>query len=1539
MEKTSNPNRTRIISGLSFGMLSSAEMLKMSSLHVCSRELYSRLPARAPAPFGVLDSRLGVSDKGAFCGTCGKGQRDCAGHWGHIELELPVFHIGFLRATTTVLQNVCKSCSRVLLTEDERKSYLKRLRDPSTDALKRGLIRRKITEATKKVTCCPWCGALNGPVKKVNGTTCFRLIHDKYRWEKVKSGMADGKESFLRLFDSVVGEESSIQPLSNRAVEELSPLKSRQILRAILDSDLDLLWQDRHRGRPENMILSHVMVPPIAIRPSVSMEAGAMTGSNEDDITIKLQEIVHINTALRIALEKGASSKMVQEDWDFLQVQVATLINGELPGMPPSLKPRRPIRALAQRLKGKQGRFRGNLSGKRVDFSGRTVISPDPNMPIHCVGVPLNVASIMTYPEAVTAFNLDRLRAAVSNGPIYPGAYSVRQAEGQVKSLSFGDRRKVAAMLKPGDVVERHLIDGDAVLFNRQPSLHKLSIMCHRVRVLPGRTFRFNECVCTPYNADFDGDEMNLHLPQTEEARTEAALLLDVRENLITSRSGEPLIAAHQDFITASWLITQKDVLIDRDAMCQVASYVSDACEHVDLPPPAILKPGPFWTGKQVIDVLLRPNKKIQINASFEAKARNYSEKGFAMCENDGYCVVRDGQLLSGNLDKNVIGSGSKTGLVYTLIRDNSGPLASRALLRLTKMTSRWISEWGFSIGIEDVSPARVLRERKESVLQSGYATARGLIQQFRDGVLPLQPGCDEEQSLEALMNGTLSKLRQSMGRMCMDELPRLNPARVMATCGSKGSELNISQMISCVGQQSVGGARIQEGFVERTLPGFLAGAKDPAAKGFVANSFFSGLLATEFFFHTMGGREGLVDTAVKTADTGYMQRRMMKTLEDLCVQYDGSVRTSSGDVVQFSYGDDGLDPAYMETKGKPVDFGRAFLQAQVQSSSSSSLVLPSSKSSLVKNSSGAMGLFPSSIRSVVDSALHSTSFLTKLGRRNVSSRSAVPASVMLGEVDPSVAAESAFVASIKDFFDTEVAAKMELKLKDVGISDESSVKGSVGHQYLTLSPTVLSSASSNDRAFEKKDEAAAIVLYGQAGGHTRSQLIATLDTIASKYRRAMIQPGEAVGAVAAHSLGEPATQMTLKTFHFAGVASMNVTLGVPRIKEIMNASREISTPIIEAPLENADSEVAARVVKARIEKTTLGDIAISISEVYAPEGAHLEVKLDLGTIEALHLEGIDAYSIKSALEQAPKLHLKDGHVRVTDPDTILVIPPPQKSASRLRAERSKMRELLKEKDQEISAAGQPQVRSSKKSAFHVEDSGDATQREMDTVDGTETDMDFGINRDRSTVVIEKSLTGQELMERSDLYFVIQGLKASLPKVIVQGIPEVSRAVITRTEASSKSNSSSTTQPLKLLVEGNNLLRVMGVPGVKGTETISNHVMEVENCLGIEAARVMIQQELARTYKSYGIVVDSRHLQLLSDIMTYKGAVLGITRFGIAKMKESVLMLASFEKTPDHLFDAAVHARIDPCVGVSESIILGTPIPLGTGLFSLVGNL
>ena len=363
-------------------------------------------------------------------------------------------------------------------------------------------------------------------------------------------------------------------------------------------------------------------------------------------------------------------------------------------------------------------------SGKRVDFSARTVISPDPNLRVDQVGVPLKVAMTMTYPETVSRINMEKLRQRVRNGPdVHPGANLIRMKDGSfVKSLAFGDREAVAKNLRIGDVVERHMEDGDIVLFNRQPSLHKVSIMAHRVKVMDWKTFRFNTCVCAPYNADFDGDEMNMHLPQTEEARTEALLLMGVENNLVTPRNGEPLVAPSQDFLSASYLLTQKDQFFTREQFCQFVAYYGDAEEHIDVPPPTIIKPVKLWTGKQVFGMILKPNRWSNVTVNFDTREKNYSNSGKHFCPNDGWVCFRNSELISGNIAKKTIGDGSKTGLVYVLLRDLGSNVAARFMNRWAKFCSRYMgSHRGLSMGISDVTPSKELRDIKHEILKEGY--------------------------------------------------------------------------------------------------------------------------------------------------------------------------------------------------------------------------------------------------------------------------------------------------------------------------------------------------------------------------------------------------------------------------------------------------------------------------------------------------------------------------------------------------------------------------------------------------------------------------------------------------------------------------------------------------------------------------------------------------------------------------------------------------------------------------------------------------
>ncbi|KAL5018248.1 hypothetical protein ScPMuIL_003970 [Solemya velum] len=1329
------------ISHVTFGVMTPLEMQQMSHLQVVSKNMYSQDGSRKPVAFGVLDHRMGTSEKDNNCETCGGNLADCTGHYGHVDLELPCFHIGFFRSIIVLLQMICKTCSRILLLPEDRKSFLDNLKRQLSYLQRKGL-KKKISAKCRKLAKCPHCGSYNGMVKKCG---LLKIVHDKYK--QTSKNRDPVVTDFLTSFEFATSHNKEIDMLFSKTQEVLNPLRVQQLFKRIIHEDVPLLLMNPDVARPEDMILTRILVPPICIRPSVVSDLKA--GTNEDDITVKLTEIIFLNDVIQKHRATGAKMQMIMEDWDFLQLQVALLYNSETSGIPLHMQPKKSIRGFVQRLKGKQGRFRGNLSGKRVDFSGRTVISPDPNMRIDQVAVPIHVAKVLTYPERVNKANIKLMKQLILNGcDTHPGANFIQQRDNSIKRfLRYGNRDKIAKSLKYGDIVERHMMDGDVVLFNRQPSLHKLSIQAFFSKIMPHRTFRFNECCCNPFNADFDGDEMNLHLPQTEEAKAEALTLMGSKSNIVTPRNGEPLIAAIQDFITGGYLLTQKDVFFDRGRVCKLVSSMlcgTDAALRIDLPPPAICKPCRLWTGKQVFSLLLRPNNDCPVKANLRTKGKNYSS-GEDLCVNDSFVVIRNSQLLCGAMDKGTLGSGSKNNIFYVLLRDYGEQCIADALSRLARLLCpAYLSNRGFSIGIGDVTPGTGLIKAKEMLLDDGYTKCDGYIRDLENGKLQCQPGCSEEETLEAIILRELSVIRDHAGKACLRELHRTNSPLTMAICGSKGSFINISQMIACVGQQAISGKRVPNGFEDRALPHFERFSKDPAARGFVENSFYTGLTPTEFFFHTMAGREGLVDTAVKTAETGYMQRRLVKSLEDLCSHYDLTVRNSMGDIVQFQYGGDGLDPVSMEGKDQPIDFDKVLRHVTANSCIECRAELPLSGSDLVQ---------------LVDVSLQEDKF-----------------------------------AECSDEIKEDIRNFIESVAKNISSTRK---RFQMERKHTSRIPKVLFEL---DRI-------------------TSSQAVMFLDSCRDKFLRARIEPGTAVGAVCAQSIGEPGTQMTLKTFHFAGVASMNITQGVPRIKEIINASKNISTPIITAHLETDSDAEFARVVKGRIEITTLGEVSEYLEEVFLPDDCFMLVKLDLDRIRLLKLE-VSVGSIKESICSS-KFKIKHQNVHIHS-EAVLTVHPVETS-------------------------------------------------------------------------------------KSSMYYVLQQLKKELPKIMIKGIPTVARAVIHIDESHG--------DKYKLLVEGDKLLAVMATMGVKGTHTTSNNTFEVEKCLGIEAARTTIMNEIVYTMVNHGMSIDMRHVMLLADLMTYKGEVLGITRFGLAKMKESVLMLASFEKTADHLFEAAYHGQKDAING------------------------
>ena len=1419
------------ISGIEFSALSAAEIVAQSEVEISTRDLFDLENGRAPKTGGALDPKMGVSSSSLECTTCHGDLASCHGHFGHIKLALPVFHVGYFKATIQILQAICKDCSCILLNDDDRRNFLTELRRPGIDNLKRMIILKKVLDQCKKQRRCLSCGGLNGVVKRAaagSGSASLKIIHDTFRWVGKKS--SPEKDQWIGDWQEVLSNNPELERYAKRCMDDLNPLKTLNLFKQIKPDDCELLGIDSSvkSGRPETYIWRYLPAPPVCIRPSVSMQDSP--ASNEDDLTVKLTEIVWTSSLIKAGLEKGISINNMMEHWDYLQLSVAMYINSDsvnlsmMPGSSNGGTKAKPIRGFCQRLKGKQGRFRGNLSGKRVDFSGRTVISPDPNLSIDEVAVPDRVAKVLTYPEKVTRYNKQKLQQLIINGPnVHPGAnYLLKGNETARRNLRYGDRMKLAKFLRVGDIVERHLEDGDVVLFNRQPSLHRLSILSHFAKIRPWRTFRLNECVCTPYNADFDGDEMNLHVPQTEEARAEAMNLMGVKNNLLTPKSGEPIIAATQDFITGSYLISHKDSFFDRATFTQMLCMMSDGELQFDLPLPAIVKPHCLWTGKQVFSLLIRPNKQSPVIINLDAKSKVFippKDKSLPseMSQNDGFVVIRGSEILSGVMDKSVLGDGKKHSVFYTILRDYGPQEAANAMNRMAKLCARFLGNRGFSIGISDVTPGDELRRMKEHMVETAYAKCDELIDMFKRGKLETQPGCNEEQTLEAKIGGLLSKVREEVGDVCINELDNLNAPLIMATCGSKGSNLNVSQMVAVVGQQIISGNRVPDGFQDRSLPHFEKNSKTPQSKGFVRNSFFTGLSPPEFLFHAISGREGLVDTAVKTAETGYMSRRLMKSLEDLSCQYDNTIRTSSNGIVQFTYGGDGLDPLEMEGNAKPVNFNRSWDHA-------CNITFNIEDQGLVP-----FGIIDTTNEILVPLENRLTRF-DNLG--NTISESEQNNEEYVDQLD----AERNFYNSLREFI-TEKAHKL------------ANIRSSRGMEELLSSP---GEESEMMDLYEQVSDSTKNVV-DKLSKITESAVKKFLEIAISKYRRARVEPGTAVGAIGAQSIGEPGTQMTLKTFHFAGVASMNVTLGVPRIKEIINASKVISTPIINAVLVNDNDKRAARVVKGRIEKTLLSDVAYYIQDVYRGSSSFLEVRIDLSSIDKLQLE-LTIEDIAVALTKAPKLKIQASDVQIIGEDRVTI---------------SVFQEGFKAKSISTSA--------------------------------------------------------KEPSE-NDVFYRMQTLRRSLPEIVVKGLSDIARAVINIKDDGKR----------ELLVEGYGLRDVMCTDGVIGSKTTTNHVLEVFSVLGIEAARSSIIGEIDYTMSNHGMSVDPRHIQLLGDVMTYKGEVLGITRFGLSKMRDSVLQLASFEKTTDHLFDAAFYMKNDAVEGVSECIILGQTMSIGTGAFKVL---
>ncbi|RJX49500.1 DNA-directed RNA polymerase subunit A' [Halonotius pteroides] len=905
------------LGGIDFGLMDPETYRDISATKVITADTYD--DDGYPIDMGLMDPRLGVIDPGLECRTCGQHSGSCPGHFGHIELAAPVIHVGFTTLIRRLLRATCRECGRLTLTEIEMEEFRDELdraedlgKDPDT-------VLKSAVRQARKAGNCPHCGEPQADIKHEKPTTYYEVQNvlsgeyseiiaeamqpdDEDEDDEGMSPQALSDETGIPLdrINQILGGEFRPRDEGRRALEkaldvdlteeDMNKLMASDIrdwFEQIPDSDIEVLGIDAADSRPEWMIMTVLPVPPVTARPSITLDNGQRS---EDDLTHKLVDIIRINQRFMENREAGAPQLIIEDLWELLQYHVTTFVDNEISGTPPARhRSGRPLKTLSQRLKGKEGRFRGSLSGKRVNFSARTVISPDPTLSLNEVGVPDRVASEMTITINVTDRTLEEAKQYVANGPeTHPGANYVKRPDGRRLKVTEKNCEELATKIEAGWEVNRHLIDGDIVIFNRQPSLHRMSIMAHEVVVMPYKTFRLNTTVCPPYNADFDGDEMNMHALQTEESRAEARVLMRVQEQILSPRFGENIIGAIQDHISGTYLLTH-----DNPQFTETQALDLLRATQVDeLPEPdGEDETGPYWTGRTVFSLLLPDGLDLEFDSSAGDTV-----------------IIEDGQHLQGTIDEDAVGAFGGE-IVDTIVKQYSETRARVFINEVAALAMRAIMHFGFSIGIDDESIPPVADEQVDEAIDNAYGRIDELIETYRAGDLESLPGRTVDETLEMKIMQTLGKARDSAGEIAEDHFADDNPAVVMARSGARGSMLNLTQMAGCVGQQAVRGERINRGYEDRTLAHYEPNDLSAEAHGFVENSYRGGLTPREFFFHAMGGREGLVDTAVRTSKSGYLQRRLINALSELEVQYDGTVRDTSDRVVQFEFGEDGTSP------------------------------------------------------------------------------------------------------------------------------------------------------------------------------------------------------------------------------------------------------------------------------------------------------------------------------------------------------------------------------------------------------------------------------------------------------------------------------------------------------------------------------------------------------------------------------------------------------------------------------------------------------
>tara|TARA_B100000902_G_C27322445_1_gene925659 strand:- start:2188 stop:6489 length:4302 start_codon:yes stop_codon:yes gene_type:complete len=1383
------------ISSLQFGTLSPEETRKNSVTEITKYQSFKA--DGKPIPQGLFDTKMSPTDKSERCETDLLPMDLTPGYFGRIELNVPIYNHFFIDTISEILSLICIECGNLLIppfdSEKNPKSmsiekiihYSDKLIPSEKDLLslpKKLRIARlkKIEQKKDEDKICPICSCIQ-PKKYVKN---------------------------LRTIDSIDA------VYKNKDIRSIYPEYVYRLFKKISSKSCSILGLDYYNSNPSSLVLHNIPVCPPLCRPFIKQGNGLLS---QDHITLRYEEILKSNMTIKGYLNKG-QHKQRERFREYLAHDIATLFDNDPNGIFPSL-PRgasQPHQTFAQRLRGKEpknGRIRGNLLSRRVEMSGRSVITPDPMIDLNEIGIPKKIAKTISYPEKVNLSNRSFLEKCIENGKdVYPGALGLIR-----NNTNFTIKPKPKTLLEVGDIVLRHLIDGDYVLMNRQPTLHKKSFMGHKVKIMDGYSFKLNVNVTEPYNADFDGDEMNLHCPQTISTLTEVIELAGLKNQNMSGASNSPAIAFVQDNVLAAYMMTtNQNAFSQREFMNVIARgapYYYGISSKNSFSGKEILS---FFTPNYTDTITKTVNKKDLIKII----SKCYHEFG------EHKCFEMTGSM--------------------------------------QKLLNEYLIHHTYSIGPKDLQRSKEIHNKVDDAASQMIKNISKRIEKIHNS----QVNCDKD-LFEQFVNEEIAKATSiSENLLYKDEKSRFEP---MIKSGSKGKKKNITQMKGFLGQQIVNGKRTNTGYTNRTLPHFHKYSEDISTRGFVRSSLSKGLHPFEFFFHAGGGREGLIEQALQTGQTGYIQRQMVKTLEDMTIKWSHTVNDAQNNIVQFSYGDDNATGESIQE----INIRNIFCSYD-QLDLKYNLLSNASKEHLK------ISIEPQIIKQIPQD----TKLFEKYFEQFIEMRNELIDDIINTEK------ESNQSNMFKVYHSINIDEKLQIIINKYKLSKTN--KTDLDPTTILISYKELFERCSISQFFEC-DYLFKFLVYAKAGPKqlicehrlTREAFKEFLLNLEKSYKFSRIEPGEPVGIIAAQSIGEPCTQLTLNSFHFAGAGRSQ---GVPRLKELMYlepSGRNNSSSHIYLREPHCFIEKDAQIILSEIESITIKDILKSYEFFFDSKNVSNEKVLHYKKLEietGVHETITSPWILRFELLKTKTSSLYDTWAILNDQDYI----------------------------------NNPILDIENYAIFFRIDVEDATNangknRIIPLPKKGEIPMDFQISKINDIVdigILPLQINGIQNISNAKVEQFISYYRDP----IVGSVIEKKKYFIT--------------------ANGSQLIDLFNNPAIDTQKTVSNNVLDIYETFGIEAARHILIEELSAVLKDVGDL-DIRHISLLVDRMVGTGTLLSVNMRGMDGYENGPLTKASFERITNEFINAGLRGEVENVNGMASNIITGQAPPTGTGTVSV----